>query len=141
MQDISILYPSIAMFLLTMTLILSLGLSRFAAIKKGSVSIKYYTKYTEGEQPERLHILGRHVQNHFEVPPLFHIGIALLFVTDSASVLNLSAAWAFVALRAMHSWIHLGKNNVSQRFFCFGASLISLTVIWISLFLNLINTP
>ena len=141
MESTLILYPSLAMFLLTGTLILSLGLSRFIAIKRGDVSVKYYTKYTEGEQPERLHILGRHVQNHFEVPPLFHIAALLIFVTDSVSSLALTAAWLFVALRCLHSWIHLGSNNVSQRFFCFGASLICLTVMWACVFISLISAP
>ncbi|KZY59871.1 hypothetical protein A3742_11155 [Oleiphilus sp. HI0071] len=138
MQEISILYPSIAMFFLTGCLILSLGLSRFVAIKTNKVSIKYYTKYTEGEQPDRLHILGRHVQNHFEVPPLFHIGVLLIFVTQTVTEVNLAAAWLFVAFRVVHTIIHLSSNNVSQRFFCFGLSLASLATLWISLLTNLI---
>ncbi len=139
MQDLSILYPSIAMFFLTGSLLLSLGLSRFIAIKQNKVSIRYYIKYTEGEQPDRLHILGRHVQNHFEVPPLFHIGVILIFVTNTVTDVNLTAAWLFVALRMVHSLIHLINNNVSQRFFCFGLSLVCLTTMWVSLLSNLLS--
>ncbi|KZZ46639.1 hypothetical protein A3758_36575, partial [Oleiphilus sp. HI0118] len=108
------------------------------AIKTNKVSIKYYTKYTEGEQPDRLHILGRHVQNHFEVPPLFHIGVLLIFVTQTVTEVNLAAAWLFVAFRVVHTIIHLSSNNVSQRFICFGLSLASLATLWISLLTNLI---
>lgn len=133
MQNVSILYPSIAMFFLTISLLITLGLSRFLAIKTNKVSIKYYTKYIEGEQPERLHILGRHVQNHFEVPPLFHIGVILIFVTGTVTDVNLAAAWLFVAFRVVHTIIHLSSNNVSQRFFCFGLGLACLFTIWGSL--------
>ena len=139
MQSVSIIYPSIAMFFLTGCLLLSLGLSRVIAINNRQVNIKYYTKYTEGEQPERLHILGRHVQNHFEVPPLFHIGIILLFVTQTASEFSLVAAWLFVGFRCLHSIIHLGHNNVTHRFLSFVASLFCLTALWISLLVSLIE--
>lgn len=139
MQDLSIRYPSIAMFFLTGSLLLSLGLSRFIAIKQNKVSIRYYTKYTEGEQPQRLHILGRHVQNHFEVPPLFHIGVILIFVTNTVTDVNLAAACLFVAFRVVHTLIHLTNNNVSQRFFCFGLSLVCLTTMWVSLLSNLLS--
>lgn len=65
------IYPSIAMFALSFFCILMLGRARYNAIRKGEVRISYFRTYNEGEQPARLHLLSRHVQNHFEVPPLF----------------------------------------------------------------------
>lgn len=140
MENITIIYPAIAMFLLTISMILLMGISRSIAIQKRQISIKYFQQYTDGQQPERLHILGRHVQNHFEVPPLFYIGVIFTMVTNQVSTVAVIAAWAFVLLRCLHSYIHLGKNNVSYRFFCFGGSLIALVVLWGSMFVSVLQT-
>jgi len=137
MEPTAIILPAIAMFALTISTLLSLGLSRFFAVRRGEVSVKFYVNYREGRQPERLHILGRHVQNHFEVPPLFYAGIILTFVTGHVTLTALVAAWAFVALRGIHTFIHLGPNNVTVRFFCFGLGLIALTVLWANLLVGL----
>ena len=139
MEPTSIVYPAIAMFILSISMIFLLGISRFIAIQRRQVSVKYYRTYLEGKQPERLHLLGRHVQNHFEVPPMFYAGVILSFVTGSVTTVALIAAWSFVGLRVLHAAIHLGSNNVSRRFFCFGLSLIALTVIWVNLLVALIS--
>ena len=139
MEKTLILYPAIAMFFCTFSVLGLLGMSRYRAIHNKEVSIKYYEKYTDGQQTDRLHILARHVQNHFEVPPLFYIGVILLFITDSVTMLSLASAWAFVLLRCIHSTIHLGRNNVSQRFFCFGLSLMALMLLWLSLVVPLLS--
>ena len=139
MEKTLILYPAIAMFFCTFSVLAMLGMSRYRAIHKREVSIKYYEKYTDGQQTDRLHILNRHVQNHFEVPPLFYIGVILLFITDTVTLVALVSAWAFVVLRGIHSTIHLGKNNVSQRFFCFGLSLIALFLLWASLVVQMLS--
>lgn len=139
MEKVTIIYPAVAMFLLTISLVFALGISRFFAIQRREVSIKFFQKYTEGVQPDRLHVWGRHAQNHFEIPPLFYIAVILLFVTDSVETLSVIAAWLFVGFRCIHSVIHLGNNNVSQRFLCFGLSLIALTVMWGSLFVQILK--
>ena len=125
-----ILLPAVAMFTLTLGVFVRLGLARYSAIHSGAVSIKFFRTYDEGSQPERLHLLSRHVQNHFEVPPLFHIGALMAFVTGAVSPLSLTFAWSFFAIRCLHTWIHLGSNDVSVRFFTFGTSLVALAGLW-----------
>lgn len=134
-----IIYPAIAMFSLTMGCIFYLGWNRYRAIHDGRVKISFFRTYTEGAQPERLHLLGRHVQNHFEVPPLFYIVLIFIYTTDSVTAVSVALAWLFVIVRAAHSFIHLGSNNVSRRFFTFGFSLLVLTALWCSLFLSINN--
>lgn len=130
MNQTLILYPSIAMFVLTAGCILYMGLSRFRAIQKREIPISYYRAYNKGEQPLRLHLLGRHVQNHFEVPPLFHLGVILAFVTQSVSTAALVFAWLYVGARMVHTYIHLGSNNVTFRFTAYGFSLLLLCGLW-----------
>lgn len=139
MQQLAIIYPSIAMFLLTGCLVFSLGLSRLVAIKRGSVNFRFYKRYDEGKEPDRLRILTRHVQNHFEVPPLFHIGVLLCYVTNSVTMVAVVAAWTFFGLRCVHSIIHLSSNNVTNRFVCFVGSMMSLIVLWMSIFSSILS--
>lgn len=139
MESHHILYPAIAMFLLTIGTIFRLGLARYRAIHAGNVSIAYYRTYNEGDQPERLHLLGRHVQNHFEVPPLFHLGVLFAFVSETVSPTGIVLAWSYFALRCVHTYIHLGSNNVSRRFAVFGSSLLVLTGLWISVLVGLVQ--
>lgn len=139
MKNILIIYPAIAMFTLTMSCIFYLGFHRYRAIHNKQVKISYYRTYDEGSQPQRLHLLARHVQNHFEVPPLFYIVVILIFVSNSVTVSAVILSWLFVALRAAHSYIHLGSNNVSIRFFTFGASLLVLSALWITLLLSIVG--
>lgn len=141
MNATAILYPGIAMFCLTLFVTLWLGVARYAAIKNRSVSIKYFRTYNEGSQPERLHLLARHVQNHFEVPPLFYAGILFTYVAGAVSAASVILAWLFFIARCVHSYVHLGSNNVSVRFFTFGASLIFLVGIWVVLAVSLLGSP
>jgi len=139
MNSVQILYPAMAMFALTMGCVFALGIARYQAIRKGEVRISFFRTYDEGSQPRRLHLLARHVQNHFEVPPLFHLGVILTYATQSASAASLTFAWLFVLVRVVHSAIHLGSNNVSHRFFAYGFSLMMLCGLWASMLVSLLG--
>ena len=137
-DKIAILYPSIAMALLTIGLIFAMGARRFLAIQQRKVSIKYYRTYSEsGGEPESLRQHSRHVQNHFEVPPLFHLAVWGTFLAGQVSDFAIGAAWLFVASRCVHSTIHLSYNNVNHRFLAYGVGLAIVLVLWVRLLLTL----
>jgi hypothetical protein len=138
-QPTAILYPGIAMFWLTFGVMLWLGVARYRAIRKRTVSIKFFRTFNDGEQPGRLHLLSRHMQNHFEIPPLFYAGILFTYVSGSVTLLSVALSWLFVFTRCVHTYIHLGPNDVSARFFTFGASLLFLAGIWGSLLVSLVQ--
>jgi len=133
----SILYPSIAMALLTLALLVYMGLSRAGAVRRGEVNPRFYRSYREGEQPEALHVLGRHVQNHFEVPPLFHVVVLATYVTGLVDGLAVGLSWAFFGLRCLHTMVHLGGNRVPRRFAVFGLSVLALAGLWVHLWWGL----
>jgi hypothetical protein len=139
MNSALILYPAIAMFFFTMACIFAMGIARFRAIKNGEVKISFFRTYNEGTQPMRLHLLARHVQNHFEVPPLFYIGVVLVFATQSVSMVTLAFAWLFVFARLVHAYFHLGSNNVNYRFLAFGFGLLMLCGLWLALLFSLVS--
>lgn len=138
MNSSAILYPAFAMFCLTLGCIFSMGICRYRAIHKRQVKISYFRTYNEGVQPERLHLMSRHVQNHFEVPPLFYAGVILGYISNADGTVSIIFAWLFVGARIVHSIIHLGNNNVSYRFFTFGFSLLCLCGLWGSVFYKLL---
>ena len=135
----AIVFPAIAMFFLTASLIARMAYLRITAVQRGEISIRYFRLYTEGEQPERLQLIGRHVQNHFEVPPLFYAVVLFLYVTESVTPLAVALAWGYVALRCVHSFVHLGSNDVRRRLQVWATSLLVLSGLWLLLLSSLLS--
>jgi hypothetical protein len=69
-------------------------------------------------------------RNLFEVPVLFFAVCAALAITDSVTPLQLVLAWLYVALRAVHSFIHVTYNRVMHRFAVYVASTICVFLMW-----------
>ena len=76
-------------------------------------------------------------RNLFELPVLFFAACLALAVTGLGSPLLVGFAWAYVALRAVHSFIHITYNRVVHRFFAYTASTLCLYVMWILFAVNL----
>ncbi len=66
-------------------------------------------------------------KNLFEIPVLFYALSLYLFVTNQVDVIYVTAAWAFVALRALHSAVHCTINIVLLRFYLY---LFSTLAVW-----------
>lgn len=132
----NVLYPVFAMFVLTISVVMRLALLRFGAVKQGKVSPKYYEAY-QGEEPLHLRITSRHLSNLLEVPLLFYVGCLLAFVTHQSGVLVVALAWTYVALRVIHTLVHLGSNVVLWRFRVFALSIFVLVGLWLTLFIGL----
>ena len=69
-------------------------------------------------------------RNLFEAPVLFFAVCCALAITDTVTPLQVTLAWIFVGLRAVHSFIHVTYNRVMHRFAAFGASTICLFLMW-----------
>jgi hypothetical protein len=69
-------------------------------------------------------------RNLFEVPVLFYAVAPLLVLAHGATVVTVVLAWAFVALRALHSAIHLTYNRVVHRFAAYVASTLCVFAMW-----------
>lgn len=138
MEAVQIIYPGIAMFFLTFFVATRTGYTRLTSIRNRKVSIRYYRLYNEGEEPPDMRILSRHLQNHFEVPPIFYVALLFTFVSESVNTLAVGLAWVFVVCRYLHSWIHLGSNNVTHRFSVFVFSGFVLAAIWLHLLVSLL---
>lgn len=69
-------------------------------------------------------------RNLFELPVLFYAWAALAIATGHASEAMALGAWAYVALRALHSLIHCTYNKVMHRFAVFLLSIVVLVGLW-----------
>ena len=134
-----ILYPVFAMFYLVAFVLFRMARMRFGAVTRGEMDPRFYRTYDEGQEPPHMRVVTRHFINLFELPVLFYVAAILTYVSDQVTYWMVGCAWAYVAIRYLHSWIHLGTNDVLTRFRVYGASAIVLLVMWTSLLVQLLR--
>ena len=68
-----------------------------------------------------------HNYNHLmEQPTIFYALIFFLFLAEKQSAVGLTLAWAYVALRVIHSLIQMNAGAVPPRFLVFSLSTFCL---------------
>ena len=135
----NILYPIFAMAALTLFCLLRLGQLRYIAVRRGEIDPRFFSLYRGYEEPDRLAAYSRHVVNHFETPTLFYVICVAAYVTGQTGPVLVAMAWSYVALRFIHSFIHLGSNVVIQRFRVFILSILVLVALWATVLTGLMR--
>jgi hypothetical protein len=74
---------------------------------------------------------ANNLKNLFELPVLFYALCLYLYVTASVDGAYVALAWAFLALRVLHSVVHCSFNLVILRFYLY---IGSAAVLWAMLF-------
>ena len=126
----NVLYPVFTMMALTFFCLVRLGYLRAKAVKSGEIDFRFYRLYRGYEEPEKLAAYSRHVIHHFETPILFYVLCVIAFVTGQTGLLVLGLAWTYVALRFIHSYVHLTSNVVVVRFRLFVLSMLMMGLLW-----------
>lgn len=134
-----ILYPAFAMIALTIFCMMRLGFLRYAAVRSGEIDPRFFILYRGYEEPEKLAVYSRHIVNLYEAPLLFYVIILMAFVTGQSGGWVLGLAWVFVALRYIHSYVHLTSNVVLIRFRIFAVSVLILTILWAAVLTNIMR--
>lgn len=130
MKSHALVYPMFAMVLLTFSTLARLFVTRVRFVREGAVDAAYFKTYQEGSEPEASAQLSRNFANLFEAPTLFYVAcLAALAVGQSSTALTL-LAWAYVLARAVHAWIHTGRNELSHRIAAYFASWAVLLAMW-----------
>ena len=126
-------YPMFALVLLTFAVLVILFRARVAAVRAGRLPVAYFRLYQGEEEPESTRKPARHLANLFETPVLFYVAClaAMIAHVDSAPMKLL--AWAYVAARAVHAFVHIRGNRLSKRMWAYFASLLVLLAQWITL--------
>lgn len=137
----AILWPAFAMFALTTFVVARLGTLRWRAIGRRQVDPRFYKIYRGDGEPEEVAVVSRHLVNLYEAPMLLYVGTVIAFAAGLAGTLLVALAWAYVGLRLLHSFIHLGSNDVLWRFRVFALSWLVLLAYWVILALELAKRP
>jgi len=135
-----ILFPVFAQVALTLGISIWLARSRFAAVKRGDLSPRYFAINRGGEVPEYLAKVNNNYNNLLELPILFYLVTVLLYVTDRVEPVQIILAWVFVASRYFHSYIHTTYNNVRHRLRSFMVGVIALIAMWCLFFIRTLPT-
>lgn len=131
MPAFPLLWPIIAMAALTFVVWFVLVVQRMAHLKAnpprredlatGDSSRRYFEPVARPAD---------NLANLFEMPVLFFVVAVLLIVTELANDVQVMLAWAYVAVRAVHSVFHL-RGQVKQRFFSYLLSMAVLLAMWV----------
>ena len=126
--------PMGAMALLTFLVLGFIPARRFRAVFAGRATADDFKFGESPAVPGDVSIPNRNYMNLLELPILFYVGGLMYFVAGRLDEAALIVAWVYVALRAVHSAIHLTYNNVIHRLIAFALSNFVLLAFWILFF-------
>lgn len=129
MMDRAFLLPLFAMVLLHLLVWLRLYQTRLGEMKRRRIHPQSVASNAQMAMLEDTRAADN-FRNLFELPVLFYAAMLLIIVSRSESVVLLALAWAFVALRYLHSYIHCTYNRVKDRFSAYLFSGLALWALW-----------
>jgi len=111
--------------------LLLIPIARFRSAFRGEVKAKDFRYGESPNVPGPVSLPNRNLMNLLEMPVLFYVVCLGLYVTRSVDSWAVYGAWAYVALRAGHSAVHLTYNNVFHRLAVYAASNVVLLALWV----------
>lgn len=129
MPQTAIFGPFFATMFLTLVVWAYMYVRRIGFIRSKGISPKDLA--VPGElarlSPPEISNPSDNLKNLFEIPVLFYALALYLFATNQVDDAYVSAAWVFVAFRALHSVVHCTINLVMLRFYLY---LFSTLAVW-----------
>ena len=129
-QMTPILLPCIAMVVLTAIVWVKMYAERIGEMQERRISAQSLSTSAAARDKLQRTQAADNFRNLFEMPVLFYALCICLAITGHAGSLFLAGAWIYVALRAVHSFIHTGYNTVMHRFGVYALSSILLFLLW-----------
>jgi hypothetical protein len=126
-----IIYPVFCLVMLTFIMAFATGTSRLISVRRKQINPKYYVLLSGDTPPDYVQKIGRNFANLLEVPVLFYLLAVLVITLEINNALLLNLAWLYVALRLMHTIIHVSYNYVMHRFMVFALSVLTLLTMWV----------
>ncbi|MGB1807549.1 MAG: MAPEG family protein [Porticoccaceae bacterium] len=128
------IYPVFTLVIFTFVVSAAVGTSRLLSVRRREINPRYYSLMTGDTPPDYVQKLGRNYANLLEMPVLFYLLGALVIALDINHQALTNCAWLYVALRFVHSGIHITYNNAVHRLMVFVLSVLTLLTMWIQLF-------
>ena len=126
--------PMGAMALLTFLVLGFIPARRFRAVFARQVTADDFKLGESAAVPPHVAIANRNFMNLLELPILFYVVCLMYFVAGRLDETALVVAWAYVALRTVHSVIHIAYNNVIHRLTAYAVSNVVLMALWVLFF-------
>lgn len=131
MAQQAIFLPMLALAALTFAVLMFIPLRRFRAAFAGQVTPSDFALGESVNVPSHVALANRNYMNLLEAPLLFYAVCLAMFVSQTVDPLAVKLAWGYVALRALHSVVHISYNNVVHRLTLFALSNFVLIALWI----------
>ncbi|MBV8839098.1 MAG: MAPEG family protein [Alphaproteobacteria bacterium] len=124
----TLLWPMLAHMAWVFVLYAWLTFERQRAVRRGEVE---YGVFVRGEEPHHIARITRNLANQFELPAIFYALAVLLVATNNVIVIDIIAAWVFVAGRLMHTLVQGLTDNVPLRGQVFMINFIAVAAIMV----------
>ncbi|AEQ51004.1 MAPEG family protein [Pelagibacterium halotolerans] len=121
---------------LTLALLFVLGRRRVPLVMEKKIAVRDIA-LDKSPWPETARKASNAVDNQFQLPVLFAIGIGIALYLG-AGWPEAVLAWAFVASRIVHAAIHVTSNHVYRRFFAYAFGFLVLIALWITILVRLV---
>lgn len=126
----TILYPLLAMVLLTAVVALKMLRSRVVELRTRRIHPQKIALSSQSLAMLEDTRAADNFRNLFEAPVLFYAAVLVIYAGQLTSPAYLVLAWAYVATRLVHSAIQCSYNRVMHRFAAFASSLFVLWTIY-----------
>lgn len=135
MHPSPLLGPVVALVAWTIIVFIWMYATRFAAMKKAGISLKGRIgtrgNALEGAIPDQANWKAHNYNHLMEQPTIFYAIVFALILMGFDAAVNVWIAWAYVALRVVHSLVQITVNIVRLRGALFALSslcLLALTI-------------
>lgn len=127
----AILWPVFALAAWTVCMLFLVATKRVLAGITGRVHPREYALGESQNVPAEVSLANRNYMNLLELPVLFYVICVIAYVTHTGANHLVLLAWAYVALRVVHSLVHVTYNRVMHRFAAFAVSNFVLITMWV----------
>lgn len=135
MQILSLVYPMVALVLLTFFIMYLMLVVRVKAVRLRKISPRYFKLNKGGELPDNVTAISQNYTNLLELPVLFYAVCVIAIMLNQNAEYFVIHAWAFVITRYIHSYIHTTYNHILHRLYAFALSGFILLSMWVKVVL------
>ncbi|MGD9811588.1 MAG: MAPEG family protein [Sphingobium sp.] len=140
----ALLMPAATLILWSLIMLFWLAFTRFSAFKVANIDLATTPpggrgQDLEGVLPAPVNWPAHNYAHLMEQPTIFYPAVLILALTGQDNALNLGLAWAYVALRIVHSLWQATVNRIPLRFGIFILSTMALLVLAVRAFLAVLN--
>lgn len=125
-----LMIPGLALIVWTFVIWIWMYVTRLPAMRAAGIDARKIKRKDELDPlPVKVKQIADNYNHLHEQPTIFYALLAYTCLVGVADATNVRLAWAYVALRVVHSLIQCTFNFVPARFLAFASSTIVLMVI------------